>query len=140
MITVQEAKSALRANLGADFQTLTPHLRLLLEHLPILRPGAPILRAYPPDKASESDAKGAMDFLRREWIETKVTDYETIGLSSIADEPALLSITFVGNIWSVGRMEKRLVVARVAEDRFRLWRYHESGGVWGSTSGGYETP
>ena len=139
-LAVKEAQSALRANLGAEFQNLAPHLRQLLENLPILQPGAPILQSYPADKAAESDAKGTMDFLRREWIETKVTDYETIGLSSIADEPALLGITFHGNIWSVGYMETRLTVARIAEDRFRCWRYHESGGVWGSTPGEYETP
>jgi hypothetical protein len=137
---VEEAKSALRANLNAGFQNLSPHLRLLLENLPILRPGAQVLQAYPPDKAAESDAKGTMDFLRREWIETKVTDHETIGLSSIADEPALLSITFHGNIWSAGYMETRLTVARIAEDRFRFWRYHEDGGVWGSAPGEYQKP
>jgi hypothetical protein len=137
---VEEAKSALRANLDAGFQNLAPHLRLLLENLPILQPGTPVLHAYPPDKAAESDAKGTMDFLRREWIETKVTDYETIGLSSIADEPALLGITFHGNIWSAGYMETRLTVARITEDRFRFWRYHENGGVWGSAPGEYQKP
>lgn len=139
-LAVKEAQAALRANLSADFKDLTPHLRLLLENLPILQPSAPILQAYPADKAAESNTEGTMNFLRHRWIKTKVTDYETIGLASIADEPELLSLTFRGNIWSVGYMEQHLTVARVAEDKFRCWRYHESGGIWGTAPGEYETP
>jgi hypothetical protein len=140
-LAVKEAQAALRANLSADFKDLTPHLRLLLENLPILQPSAPILQAYPADKAAaESNAEGTMDFLRRGWIKTKATEYEMIGLASIADEPELLSLTFRGNIWSVGYMEQHLTVARVAEDKFRCWRYHESGGIWGTAPGEYETP
>lgn len=139
-LAVKEAQSALRANLGADFKNLTPHLRLLLENLPILQPSAPVLQAYPADKATELNAEGTMDFLRCKWIKTKVTDDETIGLSSIADEPELLRLTFCGTIWSVGHMEEHLTVARIAEDKFRCWRYHEGGGIGVTVLGEYETP
>ena len=127
------------ADPGADSDSMMPHLRVLLENLSILRPGAPALRTLPADKAAERDVGGTLDFLRRGWIETRVSDYETIGLSSISDETGLLNVTFSGNIWSAGWMEQRLTVARVAKDRFRCWRYHESGGVWGSAVGKYET-
>ncbi len=139
-LAVKEAQSALGANLGADFDDLTPHLRLLLENLPILQPEAQVLQVYPADKATELNAEGTMDFLRRKWIKTEVTDSETIGLSSTADEPELLSLIFCGTIWSVGFVEERLTVARIAEDKFRCWRYHESGGIWGTAPGEYETP
>lgn len=136
---VKEAQSALNANLSADFEALAPHLRVLLENLPILKPDAPVLQAYPADKSIELNAEATMDFLRYRWIKTKVTIDETIGLYSVADEPALLGLTFCGNIWSVGRMEERLTVARIAEDKFRCWRYHEDEGIWGTGPGEYLT-
>jgi len=137
---VEEARSVLRANLGAGFQELAPHLRLLLENLPILEVNAPVLQDYPVSKAAQSTLESVIEYLRREWVATKVSDDETIGAGSITDEAGLLSITFDGNIWSVGYMEKRIIVARTGEDRFRCWRYCASGGVWGSAPGQYEVP
>lgn len=137
---VEKAKSVLRANLGADFEELAPHLRSLLENLPILKVDAPALQAYPVSKSTQSILESAMEFLRRGWIATKASEYETIGASSIAEEAELLSVTFDGNIWSVGHMQRRLIVARIGDDVYRCWRYDASGGVWGSAPGHYEVP
>lgn len=139
-MTIEAAKSAINANLSADFASLVPYLRQILSFLPVLEGDTAVRQPYPADKATTATIDEALRFLEQEWVATVSNEQESRGLTAVADDPNLLHLQFQGNIWSVAQMEKRLTIARTAADTYQLWHYEESSSIGGAAPGVYKIP